>query len=204
MYYATADELKLWLHKETSIALQLLCNDVSKQTTKSRKKCIDIIMQYRFLEPDREIVTGNGLELENRRAIVSRISGRTIRPIERFQPINRQNPNRQNPNRQKTKQPLLRIYYKRNKGESSSFKEKASHNDIICPICIEEKAYIKTNCNHDFCICIVKTLMQYSKTNHNIECPYCRGEIKRLRMIDEEKYKIVEAVSGLWSNIVCK
>lgn len=53
-----------------------------------------------------------------------------------------------------------------------------------CPVCLEQKATVRTQCGHEFCGgCILKVC--FAKP----VCPYCRGCIQGLQVVDRELYE---------------
>jgi hypothetical protein len=52
-----------------------------------------------------------------------------------------------------------------------------------CPVCLEQKAVVRTQCGHTFCGgCILKVC--FAKP----VCPYCRGSIQGLQVVDRGLY----------------
>jgi len=142
---------------------------------------------------------------------VSTMSGRIIRPLHRFEPeISRRQTQTQtmeqrqrqrdsrgaNAERQKKKPPITISQIRYRKG--------CEFYEEDCPICLDEKSYIATNCKHRFCTCIIKVVIQCRKEDRLVQCPYCREKVTRLQMIHPRFYKIVKNVLGTSKDIVCK
>lgn len=70
-----------------------------------------------------------------------------------------------------------------------------------CSICLETTSYIKTNCNHQFCNCIL-----YNIVKNNLKCPMCREEIKSIEYNNLEIYqstsKIINCITELNVEII--
>lgn len=144
---------------------------------------------------------------------VSTMSGRIIRPLHRFEPeISRrqsqtmeQRQQRQRDARgargakaeRQRKTPPIAISQIRYRKGCEFYEED-------CPICLDEKSYIITNCKHRFCSCIIKVVIQCRRQDRQPQCPYCRENVTRLQMIHPRFYKIVKNVLGMSKDIVCK
>jgi hypothetical protein len=75
-----------------------------------------------------------------------------------------------------------------------------------CPICLEKKSYIYTQCKHTFCSCIIKVISQNmntvhttQSTNNTCNCPYCRTLIYSLTFIHKEYYDFFKNVDPIWA-----
>lgn len=61
-----------------------------------------------------------------------------------------------------------------------TFLEKEFEIMTNCPICYDcenTSIYVKTNCNHSFCVPCMKTMLD---RNHSLDCPMCRCKITQL------------------------
>jgi Ring finger domain len=59
-----------------------------------------------------------------------------------------------------------------------------------CPVCLEKKATMRTQCGHVFCSgCIMKVCMVKPV------CPYCRESVRGLQVVDRELYEMWKVLS---------
>ena len=74
-------------------------------------------------------------------------------------------------------------------------------NDASCPICIDRKSDIKTNCNHNYCLkCIITLIKLKKKENTNVQqqqqqqeqpinCPICNANIEYISIFEPQFIK---------------
>jgi hypothetical protein len=55
-------------------------------------------------------------------------------------------------------------------------------SEELCSICLNNKCYIKTQCQHVYCSCIFKHIIR--KNNYQFDCPLCRTKIDKLVLND--------------------
>ena len=72
-------------------------------------------------------------------------------------------------------------------------------NDNICTICLDnlkENNYVKTNCNHTFCL---SCLLLHLKVNNT--CPCCRSSIESIRKNDSKQLSLNDVSNLIRLNI---
>jgi flagellar biosynthesis GTPase FlhF len=72
-------------------------------------------------------------------------------------------------------------------------------NENICTICLDnlkENNYVKTNCNHTFCL---SCLLQHLKFNNT--CPCCRSSIESIRKNDSKQLSLNDVSNLIRLNI---
>jgi len=65
----------------------------------------------------------------------------------------------------------------------------------VCPICLETPSFLKTQCGHAFCHCLLQVVFAAHAKKEEASCPYCRGDIYRLTFLKEDAYLLLKSVS---------
>jgi len=64
-----------------------------------------------------------------------------------------------------------------------------------CPICLETPSFLKTQCGHAFCHCLLQVVFAAHAKKEEARCPYCRGDIQRLTFLKEDAYMLLKSVA---------
>jgi hypothetical protein len=76
-----------------------------------------------------------------------------------------------------------------------------------CPICWDAKAYIRTQCGHKFCSCLMQLIVNPKQTEYGpaeCKCPLCRAPVKSVKFKNNDYYTLLKSVSsGLAGKIRC-
>lgn len=73
-----------------------------------------------------------------------------------------------------------------------------------CPICWDTKAYIRTQCGHKFCSCLMQLIVNPKQTEYGpaeCKCPLCRAPVKSVKFKNNDYYTLLKSVS---SGLACK
>jgi hypothetical protein len=70
-----------------------------------------------------------------------------------------------------------------------------------CPICLETKTFIRTQCKHLFCQCILQHICQKQQNNNVPSCPICREEFKKLTFTHRSHFNVIKSMSAKLNGI---
>jgi len=75
----------------------------------------------------------------------------------------------------------IKVVFKESQIKEDDYFKDSDNQILECPICYDCNCFVRTNCKHGFCDCLIKYIK--SKNDKKIECPCCREYIISLEII---------------------